>query len=42
MPQATGHLISRVEVDSIAEDLGLQPGDRVLLIDDQPLRDIFD
>lgn len=42
MPQATGHLISRIEEDSIADDLGLQPGDRVLLIDSQPVRDIFD
>ena len=42
MPQTNGHLINRVEEDSIAEDLGLQPGDRVLLIDGQPVRDIFD
>lgn len=37
-----GGLISAVEPESIAADLGLQPGDRVLAVGDQPLRDVID
>ena len=42
MTLETGHLISRVEPDSIAEELGLKAGDGVLLIDGRSIRDIFD
>ncbi len=37
-----GGVISRVEPDSIAADLGLQPGDAVLAVDGQTLRDVID
>lgn len=42
MTHETGHLISRVEPDSIAEEIGLKAGDGVLLIDGRSIRDIFD
>lgn len=42
MENQQGHLISAVEPGSIAADLGLQRGDRVLLLDGLPLIDIFD
>jgi len=34
--------VLEVEPESIAEDLGLQPGDEVLRINGQPLRDVID
>ena len=37
-----GQLIAAVKPESIAEELGIQPGDRLLAIDEQPVRDIFD
>lgn len=37
-----GHLIKSIEEGSIAEELGLEPGDRVMTIDGQELEDIFD
>ncbi|MEG0369187.1 MAG: DUF512 domain-containing protein [Hungatella sp.] len=37
-----GHLIQSVEPASIAEELGLEPGDRLLLIDGHEVEDIFD
>ncbi len=40
--QNQGHLISGIQAGSIAGDLGLQPGDRLLLIDGQPVLDVFD
>jgi putative radical SAM enzyme (TIGR03279 family) len=42
MPRKGGHRISRVEEGSIAADLGLRPGDRLLLLDGRPVVDIFD
>lgn len=42
MQQTTGHLISEIQPDSIAAELGLQPGDRLLLLDGQPVLDVFD
>ena len=42
MQQTTGHLISEIQPDSIAGELGLQPGDRLLLLDGQPVLDVFD
>ena len=42
MNQSAGHPISSVQKGSIADDLGLRPGDRLLLLDGKPLRDIFD
>ncbi len=37
-----GQLIAAVQPESIADELGLSPGDRLLAIDDQPVRDVFD
>lgn len=37
-----GHLIEKVLPDSIAEELGLEPGDAILKINDQEIDDIFD
>lgn len=37
-----GHLIQKVLPGSIAEELGLEPGDAVLKINDQEIDDIFD
>lgn len=37
-----GHLIKSIEEGSIAEELGLEPGDRVMTIDGRELEDIFD
>lgn len=37
-----GQLIAAVHTDSIVDELGIRPGDRLLAIDEQPVRDIFD
>ncbi len=37
-----GHLITGVVPGSIAEELGLEPGDRIVSIGDTPVRDVFD
>lgn len=37
-----GQLIAAVQPESIADELGIQPGDRLLAIDEQPVRDVFD
>lgn len=42
MELAKGHIISKISPQSIAADLGLQPGDRVLSLDERPVQDIFD
>lgn len=36
------HIIKNVERDSIAEEMGLEPGDRILKINGQEITDIFD
>ncbi len=35
-------IITKVEQDSIAKELGLQPGDKIISINDTPLVDIID
>ena len=35
-------MISRVLPDSIAEELGLEPGDRLVSVNGQPVEDVFD
>jgi putative radical SAM enzyme (TIGR03279 family) len=40
--EPVGHQISRVDTDSIAQELGLKPGDELLLIDGKPVIDVFD
>ena len=42
MHRTKGHQISCVQPGSIASELGLQPGDFLLMIDGQPLLDVFD
>lgn len=42
MTEQTGHLISQVAAGSIAEELGLAPGDRLLALDGRPVVDVFD
>jgi len=37
-----GAIISGIDPDSIGEELGIEPGDRVLSINGQPIRDILD
>ena len=37
-----GHTIKSVDPGSIADELGLEPGDRLLSIDGHELEDIFD
>lgn len=36
------HKISKVLPDSIAEELGLEPGDRLVSVNGQPVEDVFD
>ena len=36
------HMISRVLPDSIDEELGLEPGDRLVSVNGQPVEDVFD
>ena len=36
------HMVSRVLPDSIAEELGLEPGDRLVSVNGQPVEDVFD
>ena len=38
----TGHIISTIEPGSIADELGLEPGDEILSINGEILEDIFD
>lgn len=42
MPKEKGHLIGRIDENSIAEELNIEPGDRLLKINDQEITDIFD
>jgi len=42
MVSKKGHLIGKVDEDSIAEELNIEPGDRLLRINDQEIKDIFD
>ena len=42
MDKTKGHLIRLVEDDSIAMEMGIQPGDRLLRINGQDIEDIFD
>lgn len=43
MEQETkGHLITAVEPGSVAEELEVEPGDRLIAIDDHEIEDIFD
>lgn len=37
-----GHVISRIVPGSIADEMGLEQGDELLLMDDSPVEDIFD
>lgn len=39
---AYGHLIKEIEAGSIAEELGIEPGDRLLAINDTEIEDVLD
>ena len=36
------HIVKSVEPGSIAEELGLEPGDKIVAIDNAEIEDIFD
>ena len=36
------HIVATVEPDSIAEELGLEPGDEILKINNEEIKDILD
>ena len=36
------HIVAKVQKGSIAEEMGIVPGDKLLAIDDTPIEDIFD
>ena len=38
----TEHIVAKVQKGSIAEKMGIVPGDKLLAIDDTPIEDIFD
>ena len=40
--QKKGHLIKSVAPGSIAQEMEIEPGDRILAIDDTEIEDIFD
>ncbi|MBR5967117.1 MAG: PDZ domain-containing protein, partial [Lachnospiraceae bacterium] len=42
MKKQKGHLIRSVEPGSIAEELGIQPGDRLISINGTAIEDVFD
>ncbi len=42
MKKQNGHIIKRVEAGSIAEEMGLEPGDSVISINGEKIEDIFD
>ncbi len=42
MEKRKGHVIKQVEPDSIAEEMGLEPGDSIVAINGQEIEDIFD
>ncbi|MCI8373536.1 MAG: DUF512 domain-containing protein [Lachnospiraceae bacterium] len=42
MKQKQGHLIKQVLPDSIAEEMGVEPGDRLLSVNQEVLEDVFD
>lgn len=42
MAGKTGAIIHDIRPGSLGEEIGLQPGDRILAVDGQPLRDILD
>ncbi len=42
MSKNRGHIIKEVEPGSIAEELGLEPGDKIVSIDNAEIEDVFD
>ena len=40
--QATGVLIQGIEPGSIAQEVGIEAGDRLLAINDRPIEDVLD
>ena len=35
-------VVAKVKPNSVADDIGLQPGDKILAVNDMPLTDIID
>lgn len=42
MKKENGHKITAIRPDSIAEELGVEPGDRLISINGQEIKDVFD
>ncbi len=42
MEKKKGHIIKEVAPGSIAEEMGLEPGDKIVAIDDAEIEDVFD
>ncbi|MFQ9510672.1 MAG: DUF512 domain-containing protein [Lachnospiraceae bacterium] len=42
MKKIEGHIITKIEPGSIAEELELEPGDRILSVNNQEIEDVFD
>ena len=42
MKKQKGHLIKSVDPGSIAEELELEPGDVLVAVNGQPVKDVFD
>ena len=36
------HIVKEVELGSIAEEMGIEPGDKLLSINDNEIEDVFD
>ena len=36
------HIVKKVEPGSIAEEMGIEPGDKLLSINDNEIEDVFD
>ena len=36
------HIVKEIEAGSIAEELGIEPGDKLISINDQEIEDVFD
>ena len=42
MNKNKGHIIKNVKPGSIAEEMGLEPGDKIMAVDGTVIEDVFD